>query len=199
MQNILYFNTIFQGVNIILQLDGKSTIEEQIISDKQSEVLIHSIEKVLKSNNLKYEDIIAFTSIVGPGNFTGIKTSLSVLKALQISTNAKIVTCNVFEIISFNLKYDIIMLDMGIAKYFIKENNIFYSIYKKDLDEFLKITKNKTIITNDQNVCRDNIIYSDFTNKKWIDLVSYKIQNEILTSDIKAIYIEEAGITKRKK
>lgn len=198
MQNILYFNTIFQGINIILQINDDLIIEKKIENQKQSETLVSSIKQILVSNSLKYKDITVFTSIVGPGNFTGIKTSLAVLKALQISTNAKIVICNIFDIISFETEYDLIILEMGAIKLYIKENNKFYTIHKTDLDELLRQRKNKKIITNSKIICGDNIIYSDFTNQKWINIVNYKIKNNLWADSIEALYIEEAGITKRK-
>ncbi len=198
MQNILYFNTIFQGINIILQINDDLIIEKKIENQKQSETLVSSIKQILVSNSLKYKDITVFTSIVGPGNFTGIKTSLAVLKALQISTNAKIVICNIFDIISFETEYDLIILEMGAIKLYIKENNKFYTTHKTDLDELLRQRKNKKIITNSKIICGDNIIYSDFTNQKWINIVNYKIKNNLWADSIEALYIEEAGITKRK-
>ena len=198
MQNILYFNTIFQYVELILQLKEGKIIEKKIENSKQSEILVHSIKTMLQENNLEYSDIDVFTSITGPGNFTGIKTSLAVLKALSITTNAKIITCSVFDILSFNLNYDMIILAMSGIKCYIKEGNKYYTIYKKDLNNFLLNNQDKKILTNIEEVVDKNIIFSDFSNKKWIDLVNYKANNNEFTQDIKALYIEEAGITKRK-
>lgn len=198
MQNILYFNTIFQYVELILQLKGGKIIEKKIENLKQSEILVPSIKTILEENNLKYGDIDIFTSITGPGNFTGIKTSLAVLKALLITTNAKIITCSVFDILSFNLNYDMIILAMSGIKYYIKEDNKYYTIYKKDLNEFLLNNQDKKILTNIKEVAGKNIVFSDFSNKKWVDLVNYKAKNNEFTQDIEALYIEEAGITKRK-
>ena len=198
MQNILYFNTIFQYVELILQLKDGKIIEKRIENSKQSEILVYSIKTMLQENNLEYSDIDVFTSITGPGNFTGIKTSLAVLKALAITTNAKIITCSVFDILSFNLNYDMIILAMNGIKCYIKENDKYYTIYKKDLNNFLLNNQDKKILTNIEEVMGKNIIFSDFSNKKWIDLVNYKDNNNEFTQDIKALYIEEAGITKRK-
>ncbi|HSQ97297.1 MAG TPA: hypothetical protein VLL98_01100 [Rickettsiales bacterium] len=198
MQNILYFNTIFQGINIILQLNDGLILEQNFENIKQSEILVSSLEQVLHDNGLNYRDINVFTSIVGPGNFTGIKTSLAVLKALQVSTEAKIITCNAFDVISFAFEFDLIVFDMGTIKYYVKENNDFYTIYKKDLKTFLEDKKDKKIISNDRVLNENNIIYSDFTNQKWVDLINYKVKNKLWADDIKPLYIEEAGITKRK-
>lgn len=198
MQNILYFNTIFQYVELILQLKDGKIIEKKIENPKQSEILVHSIKTILQENNLEYNDIDIFTSITGPGNFTGIKTSLAVLKALSITTNAKIITCSVFDILSFNLNYDMIILAMSGIKCYIKEDNKYYTIHKKDLNNFLLNNQDKKILTNIEGIVGKNIVFSDFSNKKWIDLVNYKANNNEFTENIEALYIEEAGITKRK-
>ena len=197
MQKILSFNTIFSDASIILQNSDKIYIEN-INNKKQSEILVSSINKVLSNNNLSHNDIDIFSTIIGPGNFTGIKTSLAVLKALQISTNKKIITCDVFEIISYNILCDCIILDMKTVKYYIKNNNKYYIIYKKDINEFLDKNKNLKILTNDENLKNNNIVQSTFSNEKWIELINYKVQNNIFTNEIMPLYIEEASISKRK-
>ena len=199
MQKILAFNTILSNLNIILQ-NSLSVIKTNIIeSKKQSEILVSSIESMLSANKLWYNDIDIFASITGPGNFTSIKTNLAVLKALQISTNKKIITNNMFEIISFEQNQcDIIILDLNNAKYYIKDKNSYYIIYKTDIKSFLEENKNATILTNDHGIVCDNIILSNFSIEKWAKLNCYKAQNQLFTNEIEPLYIEEAKITKRK-
>lgn len=199
MQKILAFNIIPNNINIILKNKNPNFIFKFVESNKQSENLVKSINDLLMENNLKYTDIDIFSSIVGPGNFTSIKTGLAVLKAIQIATNKKIITNNMFEIISFNQeRHDIVILDLNNAKYYIQDKDDFYVIYKKDINDFLEKHKKNKIITNDKNILSDNIIFSNFSNDKWLKLIEYKAENKIFTKKIEPIYIEEAGITKRK-
>lgn len=200
MQKILSFNTIFLDVNVILQDNNKIITSKKFESNKQSEILVSSLEQVLSNNGLVYNDIDIFSTIVGPGNFTGIKTSLAVLKALQITTHKKIITTNVFEIVSHNTSnYDTIILNMGSVKYYIKDKNEnYYTIYKKEIKEFLNTNKNIKILTNDFDLEGNNISHSEYTNEKWAELVKFKTKNNIFTEEIKPLYIEEATITKRK-
>ncbi len=200
MQKILSFNTIFVGVNLILQNDNNILITKQFESKKQSEILISSIEKTLIESGLKYNDIDIFSSITGPGNFTGIKTSLAVLKALEISTNKKIITTDVFEIISHGFNnYDFIILDMSTVKYYIKDNNSnYFVIYKNDIERFLNDNKDARFLTNDKMLFGKNITLSEFSNEKWGNLINYKAKNNIFTQEITPLYIEEASITQRK-
>lgn len=199
MQKILAFNIIPNNINIILKNKNSNFILKFVESNKQSENLVKSINDLLMENNLKYTDIDIFSSIIGPGNFTSIKTGLAVLKAIQIATNKKIITNNMFEIISFNQEgHDIVILDLNNAKYYIQDKDDFYVIYKKDINDFLEKHKKNKIITNDKNILSDNIIFSNFSNDKWLKLTEYKAENNIFTEKIKPLYIEEAGITKRK-
>ena len=199
MQKILAFNIIHNNINIILKNKNSNFILKFVESNKQSENLVKSINDLLMENNLKYTDIDIFSSIIGPGNFTSIKTGLAVLKAIQIATNKKIITNNMFEIISFNQKkHDIVILDLNNAKYYIQDKDDFYVIYKKDINDFLEKHKKNKIITNDKNILSDNIIFSNFSNDKWLKLIECKAENNIFTEKIEPLYIEEAGITKRK-
>lgn len=199
MQKILSFNTIFSGVSIILQDEKKIVDKKYYDTNKQSEILVKSIYSILNENNLDFFNIDVFSTIVGPGNFTGIKTSLAVLKALKMSTNKKIITNNTFEIISYGIDgYDIVILDMGTAKYFIKNSDDYLSIYKKDINDFLEQNKGLRILTNDNDFKGQNIIHSEFNDQKWSELVYHKFSNNIFTEDIQPLYIEEALVTKRK-
>lgn len=199
MQKILAFNIIPNNINIILKNKNYNFILKFVESNKQSENLVKSINDLLMENNLKYTDIDIFSSIIGPGNFTSIKTGLAVLKAIQIATNKKIITNNMFEIISFNQeRHNIVILDLNNAKYYIQDKDDFYVIYKKDINDFLEKHKKNKIITNDKNILSDNIIFSNFSNDKWLKLTEYKAENNIFTEKIEPLYIEEAGITKRK-
>lgn len=198
MKLFLSFNTIFSGVKLLLQ-DEKNIIEvENIESSKQSEVLVSSINNILSRHNLKYNDIDVFSTVTGPGNFTGIKTSLAVLKAISISTNKKIITNNAFEIVSYETNfYDYIILNIGTVKYYIKsKTGEYFVIFKKDIAEFL--SNNKKIITNDSELIGKNIIFSDLTDEKWANLIYYKFKNGIFTENIEPLYIEKALVTKRK-
>lgn len=199
MQKILAFNIIPNNINIILRIGSSNIISKFIESNKQSENLVKSINELLKENNLKYEDIDIFSSITGPGNFTSIKTALAVLKAIQISTNKKIVTNNMFELISFNqTEHDVVILDLNNIKYYIQNKDNYYVIYKKDINDFLEKNKNSKILTNDKNILNSNMIFSNFSNEKWLELIEYKAKHNIFTEKIEPLYIEEAGITKRK-
>jgi tRNA A37 threonylcarbamoyladenosine modification protein TsaB len=195
---ILSFNTIFEGLNIILQEDSGILSIENIESKKQSEILVASIESTLKKHNLDYKDIDVFSSLSGPGNFTGIKTSLAVLKAISIALDKNIVLLSVFDVISHGIDdWDLILLDMGSIKYYVKYKNGTYGVINKK--DFIN-DDSSIILTNNTFILGENIIHSVFTNEKWAELIVLKVKkNEFSNDKIEPLYIEEALITERKK
>lgn len=200
MKKILLFNTVFPELNIILQSGGDIICDETFSGQKQSEILVASIKSILDKNNLIYSDVDVFSTISGPGNFTGIKTGLAVLKALKVSTNRSIVLVSVFDIISHEQgQVDMVLVDMGTAKYYIKDaDNSYYTIYRSKIGEFLNSKKDRKILTNDLSMGGDNIIHSEFTNEKWVDLVGQRVENNNYSKEVLPLYIEDATITKRK-
>lgn len=50
-----------------------------------SQILLPLIEKILKKNNLKFEDLKGVEVDTGPGSFTGLRVGVSVANALGFS------------------------------------------------------------------------------------------------------------------
>ncbi|GMO60978.1 MAG: hypothetical protein Ta2D_06750 [Rickettsiales bacterium] len=171
--NILYFNTIFGNIELILNEDSR-IIECQ----KQSEYLVENIEKMLKDNNLDYKDIDFFATITGSGNFTNIKTNLAVAKALQLATQKKVIGSDLFEIIGYEENYDYIALKINPVKWHIKDKEGNYFVENK-LDNF------------------NGKVISEYSAEKWKKLTETKIKNNIFTP-LEALYIENIKINKRK-
>ena len=194
--NILFFNTILQGIDIILKKSDGNIYREHIETKKQSELLVSSIKSILDKHNLNYNDIDIYSSIIGPGNFTSIKTNLAVLKMLQLATHKKIIVNNLFEVLSFGIQCDIVLLYLGTNKYYIRNGNSYSIINKADLDSFLEENKNATILTND--TINGNFLYSELSNDNILKLIESKIERLDYTKNIQPLYIEEAKITERK-
>lgn len=179
MQKILAFNTIQRGISIILQENDRVIYTKNIETEKQSELLVSSIEDTLEENGLHYNDMDIFSTIIGPGNFTSIKTSIAVLKALRLATGKKVVVSDLFEIIE-NLNTETIILKQNNNKYYIKENN------------------NYSMTTNIDNY---NGIVSDgiFSKEVWAKLIYEKVLAKDFAEKIEPLYIEPAKVTCRKK
>lgn len=80
---------------ISLSLKNNGIIIDEISDTNQygSQVLLPLIEKILKTNQVKYEDLKGIEVETGPGSFTGLRVGVAVANALgfilKIPVNSK--------------------------------------------------------------------------------------------------------------
>ncbi len=85
---VLYINTQDQKtVGVSLKDEDKviDSLEDQ--NQYGSQILLPLMQKILKKNNLKFEDLTGIEVETGPGSFTGIRVGVSVANALGFSLN----------------------------------------------------------------------------------------------------------------
>lgn len=126
--NYLIINTASINSQICLAINDKVIIEN--LCDSHSEHLLPAIDKILGENNLNVKDINCFGINVGPGSFTGIRIGVSTIKAFLVATNAKCISFNSFDILSYNIKENnyIVMFNSG-------NNDYYYAVYKSGICE----------------------------------------------------------------
>jgi tRNA threonylcarbamoyladenosine biosynthesis protein TsaB len=61
------------------------TIETALVLKKGSQVILPSIEKILKKHSLTISDIEAVEVNCGPGSFTGLRVGVAIANALAFS------------------------------------------------------------------------------------------------------------------
>ena len=204
MNKILTISTIDKKVLIILQsrdiIIDKIFIEEE---NRQAELLVVNIEKILNNNNIWYEDLDCISVVNGPGSFIGLKVAIATVKAIKsVYNDIKVITNNVFEILSFKENFDYVVLKADINGYYLydKNSNINY-IDKNNIENIDKT--NNIIISNVKNIVdffKQDIILKivDINIDKLVLLNVYKYSENIFTDDIKALYIMDPKINKRK-
>ncbi len=82
------------GIDTATMLASIGVIEDQkVLAEMKfdvkitySEVLLHFIDYLLKSLNLKTTDLDGFSISIGPGSFTGLRIGLSTVKGLSFAT-----------------------------------------------------------------------------------------------------------------
>ena len=85
---ILYIDTTQSGeVIVILKKMGKIVKKIKSKNEFGSQVLLPLIEKVLRNERLKAQDLTAVEVNTGPGSYTGIKVGVAVANALGFSLN----------------------------------------------------------------------------------------------------------------
>ena len=83
---ILAFDTTAAACSIVLLQDGKVLSRYHEIMDfGQAEVLIPQIQKMLVAQNLKFSDINLLLVCVGPGSFTGVRSSISAARTFPLA------------------------------------------------------------------------------------------------------------------
>lgn len=198
MIKILSFNTTGKLINLVFQGDEKviyrETIEEK---NKHSELLILSIEKILKKFKLEYKNLDAISIINGPGNFMGLRAGVSVAKAIKISTQIPIITIKLFELLDNKKNDSIIAIKANLNNYYIyntktKEQKV--ATYS-ELEKLVNIK----IITNNEFLSKlPNAKKIDFDFDVWTKLIYKKYQKKDFKKNIEPLYIRPPKITKRK-
>ena len=81
----LYIDTTDRNINKVQLIK-----DEQVLSELVGEIdVVSSIQQVLDQNNLKLSDMHDFEMNEGPGSFTGLKISASIVNALRYAQGKK--------------------------------------------------------------------------------------------------------------
>ncbi len=217
---ILVFDTCFNKTYIVLKDNDKIIADERIEStdfNYHSAYLIPALRDILKKNNLLISDINAIGVNIGPGSFTGIRTSVTIARVLAQQADLKLVPVTSLEILSKlnNRKQDtVVVLDarknkVYFAKYF--DNNEITSPCLIDKDELIsKLSKTQTVICDSSLyafISENNIeAYNYEKNDGNLGLYLCKLTEEKLNTNndynwakVKPLYIQKPSITKPKE
>ena len=153
------------------------TFNKILQSDKSNnDLLMEQIVNFLKENNLKLENIAQIFVNQGPGNFSGLRGSLSVAKGICLARNIKLYGYNTFILscVKFlNKKKDIyIFVNFG-GKYFIKQ----FDYNLKTKAKIKEVTKEEIIKNYDDKF---KVIPKNFV--KYFDEKVLKLSNLNVTN-----------------
>lgn len=84
IKNILVFDTASAHCAACLIMDDKVTVRVDQMAKGQAEHLMPMLEAVLAENGLTWTDLDAIGVGTGPGNFTGIRISVSAARGLAL-------------------------------------------------------------------------------------------------------------------
>ena len=104
----LAFDTTGSSCSIILQ-KGVDVISifEKSMDFGQSEELMIQIQKMLEVNNIKFLDLGALFVCVGPGSFTGVRSSISAARVFSIAhPDLKVAGISAFDVYANALQED---------------------------------------------------------------------------------------------
>jgi len=225
---ILAFDIISPSPTLAIFKDGEplcyKTIEQ---NTKHSELLISSIENLLNSANIWYQDLDLVLATITPGSFTSSRIALIVAKTIKMSLNIDVLLLDSTQILAYknstHYKGDLlVIMDAGMSEYYMSAYNSSngniklisdLKIWKiDDLSSYMRdnikskkllvcgLAKNDLIKIND--VMSNNILYygDDIINAS--DVIKFftnSSKNDIFLQNVEIPYLRQPIIEKRKK
>jgi tRNA A37 threonylcarbamoyladenosine modification protein TsaB len=110
-------------------------------------------------NNLNFNDLTTIFVNQGPGNFSGLRTSLSIAKGISLSKNLNLYGYNTFI--------------WSCAQFLNKENSIYSIIKFKEKYFFKKFNKKLKGISKTREISKDDII-KNYRNELKVIPISLK-------------------------
>ncbi|MDR1122792.1 MAG: tRNA (adenosine(37)-N6)-threonylcarbamoyltransferase complex dimerization subunit type 1 TsaB [Endomicrobium sp.] len=181
-----------------------------------SEIIIPSVERLLKNTNISIESIDKFAVSVGPGSFTGIRVGMTAIKTFAQILNKPIAAIDSLMILKNSIIEQkgvkiVAAIDALRSEVYIKQKN---QIIIKNIDLFiknLKMCKNKILIVgNASEIYREKFIKSLGKYSVSLPHIMNVPKAEVLASlayslpalnytDIKPLYIRRSWAEEIKK
>ena len=83
--NILALDCAVTRISLAVKTENKFISATYDIGMRQSEILVPSIDEILKKAELQAADLNATVLTIGPGSFTGLRLGISALKAIELA------------------------------------------------------------------------------------------------------------------
>lgn len=132
----LAFDTTANGVSVLLNQDGRiiDSYQEEM-SFGQAEVLIPEIRNTLEGAGLQFKDLDLAVVCVGPGSFTGVRSSISAARAFGLACpKTKIIGVSAFEAYADSLEpEELAKINAVIIE--TKREDFYYQLFDADLNK----------------------------------------------------------------
>lgn len=91
----------------------------------QSEYMMPELEKLLKKNNFKRDDIESVIVCIGPGSYTGVRIAVTIAKVIGIALNCKVYEVSSLRALGNYNKYSVCVINA-------RSDRSFFGVYFKD-------------------------------------------------------------------
>jgi tRNA threonylcarbamoyladenosine biosynthesis protein TsaB len=142
--------------------EGEEVLSESCLTTgkKRGEVVVPAIDQMLKDLSLKPADIDAYVIALGPGSFTGLRTTLAFVKGLVLANERPLKGVSSLEVLAMNgVDSDLPVLPVIDAK----KSQVYTALFKpekkglsRESDDYaisperlLEIVKEKTLVLGD--------------------------------------------------
>jgi tRNA threonylcarbamoyl adenosine modification protein YeaZ len=95
--NLLAFDTSGSWLTIVLKYGEEIKFSESKSLKRQSDTLMKEIDELLDSYDLSISKIDLIGCVIGPGNFTGLRSGIAVAKAIAFSLSLPVVGLKYFD------------------------------------------------------------------------------------------------------
>ncbi len=102
--NILALDCAVTRISLAIKTDTKFISSTYDIGMRQSEILVPSIDELMKKAEVKASDLDASVLTIGPGSFTGLRLGISALKAIELAFNVPVYGVSSLEAYAFAYK-----------------------------------------------------------------------------------------------
>ena len=109
--NILALDCAVTRISLAVKTESKFISSTYDIGMRQSEILVPSIDELLKKADINAADLNATTLTIGPGSFTGLRLGISALKAIELAYGVPVYGISSLEAYAFpymNFDYPVI-------------------------------------------------------------------------------------------
>ena len=177
----LFIDTSTNYLFLILENNNKIVSNLKLFGKKlHTEQTIEEICKLLKKNNFLWKDIKSFYVTNGPGSYTGVRVTLTIVKTIKtINNNVDVFWINslIFQV---GLKNQLSLIDARGNKYYALHCN------KGKATGKIKIIDKNLIINKESSIDYNNIDYT--TNYLNLKKHFKKIKN---INDLKPLYVKK--------
>ena len=143
--NILALDCAVTRISLAVKTDSKFISATYDIGMRQSEILVPSIDELLKKAELKPSELNATALTIGPGSFTGLRLGISALKAIELAYNVPVYGISSLEAYAYpykNLGFTVLScIDANKDKFYARLSDGSNNLLKDDDYEIEKITE----------------------------------------------------------
>jgi len=175
--NFLSIDCSTDVISLFIKCKNK-TFSKNMQSDKSNnDLLMEVILDFFSEIDLKFDDISNIFVNQGPGNFSGLRSSIATAKGISLSKNLNLIGYNTFILLCarfFKKKNFIYSFVKFREKYFMKKFNQNLDSSSKikeiDLDEIIKKYDDKFKVISKSTTGQSNEKISNFNNWSIVDL-----------------------------
>ena len=201
MTNILTFDTSnnFASVAIYNAKDKVSFYKISVEKSMQAKLILSYIEEGLNKCELNFNNIDIIATSAGPGSFTGVRISATVIKAMALSLNNSqffmipslyaIASSYLLNNIIVNIKNIVVIIDVSSEELYYQNINLVNNKLMLDYNIPPKLIKLEDALIHTTNSSSDNLILGSGLKK-----LNSKIINSELSSELTAQHILDSSL-----